>query len=170
MDFAKELIERGFRLTDVCAEDLADFILVENLTHNKYVAEHKEFLGEYEESVIVDGFRLRQQMTYFKKIIYNDETIGFLSYNQKEDIIDRVFIRIIPEFQNRGIGSMFLVHLKELSEEFGIPVEVVAIKTNPAKQLYMRMGFQLFKEQDVFCYFKYEDRKEILTKNKSKKF
>ena len=65
---------------------------------------------------------------------------------------------------------MFLVHLKELSEEFGIPVEVVAIRTNPAKQLYMRMGFQLFKEQDIFCYFKYEDRKEILAKNKSKKF
>lgn len=156
MKFTHELEVRGLLVSDVSPEDLGDFIRIENLTHSKYVFEHKEFLGEYKESVIVDGFRLRQQMTYFKKITYNDEIIGFLSYNQKEDIIDRVFIRIIPEFQNRGIGSMFLVHLKELSEEFGIPVEVVAIRTNPAKQLYMRMGFQLFKEQDVFCYFKYE--------------
>lgn len=159
MKFTQELEVRGLLVSDVFPENLEDFIRIENLTHSKYVSEHKEFFGEYNESVIVDGFRLRQQMTYFKKITYSDEIIGFLSYNQKEDIIDRVFIRIIPEFQNRGIGSLFLVHLKELSEEFGIPVEVVAIKINPAKQLYMRMGFQLFKEQDVFCYFKYDDRK-----------
>jgi len=96
------------------------------------------------------------QMTFFKKIIYNDMLVGFLSYNRKADIIDRVFIRIIPEFQNRGIGSLFLLYLKVLSSGLHVPVEVVAIKTNPAKQLYMRMGFQLFKEQDVFCYFQYE--------------
>lgn len=156
MDLIRELKEKGFLLLNVGADDLDDFIWIENLTHSKYIDEHKNFFGGYREEVIVDGFKLRQQMTFFKKIIYNDMLVGFLSYNRKADIIDRVFIRIIPEFQNRGIGSLFLLYLKELSSELHIPVEVVAIKTNPAKQLYMRMGFQLFKEQDVFCYFKYE--------------
>lgn len=163
MEWIHELNAKGLLLSDVQTEDLEVFIRIENLTHSKYIDEQKEFLGEYRESVIVDGFKLRQGMTCFKKIICDGKIIGFLGYNKKADRIDRVFIRIIPEFQNRGIGSLFLLYLKELSNEFQIPVEIVAIKTNPAKQLYMRMGFQFVKEQEAFCYFQYEPKQRETT-------
>lgn len=62
---------------------------------------------------------------------------------------------MINKAQNKGIGTLFLEDLKELSREFGIPIFLVAIKTNPAQNLYNRLGFKCYKEQDVFRFFEY---------------
>ena len=94
-------------------------------------------------------------MTFFKKLIWNNETVGFLCYDQKDDKIDNVFIRISEKAQNKGVGTLFLSYLKELSLEYSIPVYLVVIKTNPAQYLYEKLGFECYKEQDVFYYYQY---------------
>ena len=156
MEFAFELKSDIFSLLDVSNEDMGDFILTEKLTHYKYVAEHKDFLGEWNEDILRRAFELKREMTFFKKIIWNDEIVGYLSYDQKEDKIDNVFIRILEKAQNRGVGTLFLSYLKELSKEYNIPVFLVVIKTNPAQILYEKLGFERYKEQDVFYHYRYK--------------
>jgi len=156
MELAFELERKGFSLRDISEEDLDDFIIVEKQTHYKYVAEHKYFFGEWNENVLRSAFAGKREMTFFKKLDWNDETVGFLCYDQKSDKIDNVFIRLTEKAQRKGIGTLFLSYLKELSVEFSIPVFLVVIKTNPAQNLYKKLGFECYKEQDVFYYFKYK--------------
>ena len=159
IDFINCIQEKGFLLSEVVPQDLDRFIRIENMTHYKYVNDFKEFFGEYDETVIVNNFYLRQKMTFFQKIMYQGENVGFFSYNIKNDTIERVYIRIAEKFQNRGIGSLFLTYIKQIADESCVSVEFVAINTNPAIILYKRMGFELFKKDHVFSYFRYEKNK-----------
>lgn len=155
MELTLELKNGGFVLEDVNENDVEDFVYVEKNSHSKYVIEHREFFGEYNEEIIFNAFADRRKMTFFKKILWQNETVGFLSYDQKKDKIDNVLIKIIEKAQNRGIGTLFLEYLKGISKELGIPVLVVAIQTNPAQNLYKRLGFEFYKKQDVFRIFRY---------------
>lgn len=147
---------RGGGLEEVGKKDLQDFIAIENETHTKYILENLDFFGEVKEEIIVNGFYARLKMSFFKKVVLKSRTVGFLSYDIKEDKIDLVFIRLTEMIQNQGIGTLFLEYLKELSKALLKPIIIVAIKTNPAQELYKRLGFKFFKEEDVFYYFKYE--------------
>lgn len=155
MRLISEVKTKGFSLMDISDADIDDFILLEKLTHYKYVAEHEYFFGEWNEDILRSAFSGKREMTFFKKMIWNSETVGFLCYDQKDDKIDNVFIRISEKAQNKGIGTLFLSYLKELSLEYSIPAYLVVIKTNPARYLYEKLGFECYKEQDVFYYYQY---------------
>ena len=155
MKLISELKLKSFSLMDISDADIDDFILLEKLTHYKYVAEHEYFFGEWNEDILRSAFAGKREMTFFKKLIWEDETVGFLCYDQKEDKIDNIFIRIAEKAQNKGVGTLFLSYLKELSLEYSIPVYLVVIKTNPAQYLYEKLGFECYKEQDVFYYYQY---------------
>lgn len=158
MDLTTNLKNSGFLLADTSEEDLEAFILVEKVSHNKYVAEHKEFFGEWNEEILKNAFYKKREMTFFKKILWNDEIAGFCAYDQKEDKIDEVFIRVINKMQGKGIGTWFLSSLKAISRKYAIPVFLVVIKTNPAQNLYYKQGFECYKEQDVFLFMKYMEK------------
>lgn len=155
MDLINEIKKKGISLMDISNADIEDFILTEKQTHYKYVAEHKNFFGEWDEDVLRSAFDCKREMTFFKKIVCKDETVGFLGYDHKKDKIDNVFIRIAVNAQNNGIGTLFLSYLKEIASEYNLPIYLVVIKTNPAQHLYKRLGFECYKEQDVFYYFRF---------------
>lgn len=131
MDLTLKLKKDGFSLENICEEDLDDFIFAEKMTHYKYVAEHEEFFGGWNEKKLQDAFDAKRKMTFFQKLRWNGETVGFLSYDQNTEKIDNVFIRIMEKAQK-------------------------VIKSNPAQNLYKKLDFECYKEQDVFYYFKYE--------------
>jgi GNAT superfamily N-acetyltransferase len=57
---------------------------------------------------------------------------------------DRVFIggiEILPEYQNRGIGTAILQGVLDRARRLGKPVALQVLKVNPARALYERMGF-----------------------------
>ena len=83
-----------------------------------------------------------------------------MNYDQKDDKIDDVSIRIIEKAQNKGIGTLFILHLIKLSKEFCIPIYIGVMKTNPAQNLYKRLGFELYNPDDEYrrdiqdyCFF-----------------
>lgn len=145
----------GFSLADITDGDLSDFIRIEKETHNKYVAEHSWFFGEYNEAILVDAFNSKRNMAFFKKLILNGETVGFFSYDETDDEIKLVFIRIAAKAQSKGLGTWFLKNLMELSDKSYKPICLVAIKTNPAQELYRRLGFEFCEEKDAFHFFRY---------------
>ena len=155
MNLITELGNKEISLEPVSEADLQDFILTEKTTHNQYVAGHKDFFGEWNEDILLQSFNSKRNSTFFKKMLQNGEIIGYLGYDRKDGRIDNTFIRIKEKAQNKGIGTVFLSYLMELSGELGIPVYLVVIKTNPAQNLYRRLGFECYEEKDVFYCFRY---------------
>ncbi len=156
MKLSTELQEKGFHLYNVMKEDLQDFICIEKVSHYKYVKQHKDFFGDWNETILREAFLNKMNMAYFEKIIWKEETVGFVGYDLMENAIDKVFIRLVPEAQNQGLGTWFLNELKEISANTGKPVLLAVIQTNPAKLLYKKEGFQCYNKKDVFEFYKYE--------------
>ena len=113
------------------------------------------FFGAWNENLLTNTFHEKFHYSYFQKLVFNGEIVGFLGYDKKDDVIDHVFIRLLENVQHNGIGTWFLSNLIVLSEKFHIPVNIVVIKTNPAQNLYRKMGFAFYKEEDVFYHFRY---------------
>ena len=55
-------------------------------------------------------------------------------------------ICIIPEYQNKGIGTKIIKDIITLYKKNDI--ELQCFKTNPVKKLYERLGFRVYKETD----------------------
>ncbi|MDR2570268.1 MAG: hypothetical protein LBD23_08225 [Oscillospiraceae bacterium] len=45
----------------------------------------------------------------FKKIMLNDEIVGFFTFNELNDKIDGISIQMIKKVQNLGIGFFYLM-------------------------------------------------------------
>jgi ribosomal protein S18 acetylase RimI-like enzyme len=66
-----------------------------------------------------------------------------------EVVADLLALAVLPEFQNRGIGTKLLHHVIEISERVAPPNKIQSLRltvseTNVrAQQLYLRHGFQI---------------------------
>lgn len=121
-----------------------DFIYqVKKDAYKKYV---EIYFGNWEEEL---------QKEYFKKFIetYKEEAfiitsegkdIGFYNGCTTETKYEIGNICIIPEYQNRGIGTAILKDL--LLEKSGKEITLQYFKRNPVDRLYERLGFKLVGE------------------------
>ena len=57
-----------------------------------------------------------------------------------------ISIRLLPEFQNRGIGTRLITDLLNNADK---PVHLQVLKVNPARVLYERLGFQVSGETET---------------------
>jgi GNAT superfamily N-acetyltransferase len=88
-------------------------------------------------------------------ILYDNEPVGTISFTKKEGpfFIGRWFIEhfyILPEYQNKGIGSFVLKHFLDTADNAGLPVNLMVLSFNPAASLYARMGFKVIETKEPF--------------------
>ena len=155
MKLTSDIENMGFSLADTNETDVDDYIRVKKVTYKKYIDEYTDFFGEWSDEIEFNAFHSKCKLTFFKKLILNNEIAGFLNYNQKEDKFDDISIHIIEKAQNKGIGTLFITNLIKLSKDFGKPLFIEVVKSNPAQNLYKRLGFEIYKEDDVFYFLKY---------------
>ena len=156
MELTPDLKNIGFCLKDMNESDLNDFLRVDKLTIQRYIDEYPDFFGNnYNLEIGTESFHQKVKFTFFKKLLLNDEVVGFMCYDRKEDKINKISIRIIEKAQNMGIGTLFVSHLVKLSERFSIPVYIGVIKSNPAQNLYKRLGFEFYTEEDIIYILVY---------------
>ena len=161
MKLTPDLENMGFCLADMNETDLNDFLRVDRLTFQRYINEFPEYFGDkYKPEIGTDCFYQKREFSFFKKLILNDEIVGFMNYDQKDDKIEDISIRIIEKAQNNGIGTLFILYLIKLSKEFYIPIYIELIKTNPVQNLYKRLGFEFYtpdeeykKDIQDYCFF-----------------
>ncbi|HLM00911.1 MAG TPA: GNAT family N-acetyltransferase, partial [Pyrinomonadaceae bacterium] len=65
---------------------------------------------------------------------------------EKKDETALVSIRLLPEFQNRGIGTKLIKDVLAASIAKNKPVRLQVLKINPARNLYERLGFEISGE------------------------
>ena len=155
MKLTPDLENMGFCLINVNETDVDNYIYLKRTVYKKYIDEHSDFFGEWNDKFSFDEFYHKIKLTFFKKLLLNDAIVGFMNYDQKKDKIDDTSIFLAEKVQNKGIGTLFISNLIKLSKEYSIPTFIEVITTNPAQNLYKRLGFEIYKEKDVFYFLKY---------------
>ena len=84
-----------------------------------------------------------------KIIVADGKDAGFIWTSEKESEITLVSIRLLPEFQNRGIGTKLIKDLIDESETKNKPVGLQVLKVNPARNLYEKLGFRVVAETET---------------------
>ena len=79
-------------------------------------------------------------------IVVDELDAGFLWVNEHEAETVLVSIRLLPEFQNKGIGTKIIREILDSSKN---PVRLQVLKVNPALNLYKRLGFKVFSENET---------------------
>jgi ribosomal protein S18 acetylase RimI-like enzyme len=79
-------------------------------------------------------------------VVADGKDAGFLRVFEKEAETVLISIRLLPEFQNRGIGTKLIKDVLAASLAKNKPVRLQVLKINPARNLYEKLGFKVFGE------------------------
>ncbi|MDO8285992.1 MAG: GNAT family N-acetyltransferase [Rhodoferax sp.] len=86
-------------------------------------------------------------------IIQNEEqSIGTLSVEEKEDHIRFGEFYLFPEHQRQGIGSRVLRLVLDKADTLRLPVRLEYLKWNPVATLYLRNGFGVVSQNDIHFF------------------
>ncbi len=69
-------------------------------------------------------------------------SVGAIQVDRQPDHIFLKNLHITPSHQNRGIGAQLITSLIEEADENQIPLRLQALKMNPYRLLYERLGFR----------------------------
>lgn len=76
------------------------------------------------------------------QIIQNDgRDVGMYELQERDDDWFLSRMEILPEYQNRGIGTVVLQRMIDAVASTDKPFRLRVFKVNPARKLYTRMGF-----------------------------
>jgi ribosomal protein S18 acetylase RimI-like enzyme len=127
---------------------------------------HERTMKEYVEKVY--GWDVKREQAYFdNRILFEryhlilakyGEKIGAINFYHIENSIKINRIEVLPDYQNKGIGSAVLDQIIEKAKKENKNVELRVFKINPAFKLYARKGFKTYKETDTHYYMKFEYR------------
>jgi ribosomal protein S18 acetylase RimI-like enzyme len=84
-------------------------------------------------------------------ILLKEEGIGRLIVNRSEDELTLIDISLLPAHRGHGIGTRLI---RDLLSEAAIatkPVRLHVLETNPAKELYERLGFSIVNSDGLYC-------------------
>jgi GNAT superfamily N-acetyltransferase len=89
-------------------------------------------------------------------ITYDGKLIGTIATVENEDCIEIGQFFILPDYQNKEIGTYLLKSILDKADQSGKNITLRFLKNNPVKSLYVRNGFR-FVHTDESLY--YMDRK-----------
>jgi ribosomal protein S18 acetylase RimI-like enzyme len=90
-------------------------------------------------------------------IQYSGQDIGALIVEDEPNSIQVDNIQILPEFQNRGIGSFLLIQIIKKAKKSRKTVTLQVLKSNlDAKKLYERLEFKVIRETEYHYQLKRE--------------
>ncbi len=82
--------------------------------------------------------------------------IGILAKENKGEEVFLESISLLPENQNRGLGSAIVGSILKEAKGLNLPVALSVLKTNlPAKKLYERLGFQVVTTDNTHVHMKW---------------
>jgi ribosomal protein S18 acetylase RimI-like enzyme len=110
--------------------------------HSAYRDVVERQFGPWDEAM-QDGFFENEWNPEKKQILCVDgvDCGYYVVEHQPDDIHVRELV-IHPDFQGRGIGTLFLQRLQKEAEESGVPVRLGTFQQNHAVRLYRRLGFR----------------------------
>lgn len=147
MKLSEELLAQGFRLERPTPADFPAWFETKKICYKGYVDHYYGgWNDEAQLTLNAASFEKSMNMTCFLKILLNQTAVGFVGYDEQADCITGITIHMTEAARNRGIGSLFLQHISERSRETCKPAYLRVFKTNTARLLYERFGFETYDE------------------------
>jgi len=91
----------------------------------------------------------------FDLILCDDEPIGRLYVDRRDDEIRVIDIALLPEFRGRGTGGRLMRRLMDEASEKCLPLRIHVEQFNPALRLYERLGFHKVHDEGVYFLMEY---------------
>ena len=85
-------------------------------------------------------------------ITYDGRLIGTIATIESEDCIEIGQFFILPEYQNKRIGTYLLKSILDRADRSGKNVNLKFLRSNPVKSLYVRNGFRVVDTDEILCY------------------
>lgn len=123
----------------------ADADFVNNLTRlamHEYVESTWHTTHERESYYQINQFDRKST----RIIQHRSVDIGRISVKEFSNYIMLDEIHLLPDYQRRGIGTLLLQELFAHAKSKQLPVRLIILRTNPAKQLYERSRFTVYHE------------------------
>ncbi|WP_028025453.1 GNAT family N-acetyltransferase [Enterovibrio calviensis] len=138
-------------LTKATSDDIPFLLTLRQLTMNQYLEEAG--MPTTEEGHLS---RIQYKLDCANIINANGVPVGLFKaeFQKEHDQWFIIQIQVHPDYQNQGIGNTVIERLLSTASESASRVRLSVIKTNPARDLYTRMGFESVEESD--CEFTME--------------
>ncbi|MFT5704852.1 MAG: GNAT superfamily N-acetyltransferase [Shewanella sp.] len=133
----------NFNLVQASAEDRGFLLALRTSTMVDHLEEAGIFLTQKEHLS-----RLDEAYDCSYLIIIEEETVGTLKFRERVDQFEVMQLQIAPTHQGYGLGKMVLARVIQWSVSANKPVALTVLKANPAKELYLRLGFNLVGEDE----------------------
>jgi ribosomal protein S18 acetylase RimI-like enzyme len=101
------------------------------------------------------SYRQEHPHASFEVVMLAGEPIGRLYVDRDGQTIHVIDITLLPEHRRRGIGTDLLGALMEEGRRSGRAVTLDVLRTNPALDLYRRLGFQQVRADEVYVDLEY---------------
>jgi len=85
-------------------------------------------------------------------ITYDGKPIGTIATIENEDRVEIGQFFILPDYQNKGIGTHLLKSILDKADQLGKNVTLRFLKNSPVKSLYVRNGFQIVHADERLYY------------------
>ena len=112
--------------------------------------EHAEKMyGPWDEAIARRIFAERWHPESMRIVVIDGRDGGMLEVIPDETGVHLANIRVVPEHQNRGIGTQLILQVLRDAHSRGLPVSLRVLKVNPARRLYERLGFVTVDETET---------------------
>ena len=85
---------------------------------------------------------------------FDGNDVGWISVRKGASSMEIQSIYILPQAQNMGIGTMLIGRIIDDARAVGLPVTLSTAKINPARALYERLGFEVYRENELKVFMK----------------
>jgi len=122
----------------------------EELSRTTWIEAEKEIFLKQQFTAQHQFYMQQFNRAKFEVVLKNNEPIGRLYVDRREDEIRLIDIALLPKHRNQGIGTSLLLELIDEAKKADKPLRIHVEKYNPALQLYLRMGFREIKDTGVY--------------------
>jgi ribosomal protein S18 acetylase RimI-like enzyme len=105
--------------------------------------------GRWDEAFQRERFERSTDPTAQQIIELDGVAVGSQWVRHHPDAMELVRIYLLPEAQGRGIGTLLMRRLLDEARRAGQSLRLRVLKLNPAKDLYLRLGFTITGESET---------------------
>lgn len=135
---------------------IADYEFLRNV-HHVTLKEHIEKIWGWNEPLQDDFFKQEFDSNLIQIIQVSQNNVGYLILHENKESVYVVELLILPEFQNRGLGTQILKDIIAQTEQLNLNLKIGVFKVNTrAKDLYLDLGFVLRDQTDTHYLMEYE--------------
>ncbi len=128
---------------------------------NDWTPEQKEMFLRWQLEMQRRDYEARYPKADYQLILFEGVPAGRLWVARTPEQIRLLDIAVLPEFQNRKIGSYLLRNLIRESEETATPLRHMIYKLNTeARRFYERLGFRLIEDDRMYLLMERHPEKQ----------